>query len=415
MNFSACSLFIITLILFSSQSFAEEEITIPVSSDMEISVNRYVSDGEYLALWLAPEYGFRAAHRSFAQSLVKENIEVWQSNIVESLFLPQGTSSLKQLDGKYIADIMEYAHKLTGKKIILIGDSYAASNALIGAHYWQTRKHSGAYLVGAILFSPYTYTEIPPLGVQPEYLPIISSTNIPLMIYQTKNSGNINQFNLVLQMLSQHENPVYTKFIPEVMSLFYEEEPSHAMKAQAKPLPRNIKKMISVLDRHGVPEKAIPLKAKKSYKSGLDINLKKFQGTKTPIAINLSDINGKTFVKSDYKGQVTLINFWATWCPPCVEEIPSLNRLNKKMNGFSFELISINYAEDKSTILEFMNKINVEYPVLLDNSGKFAQRWNVIAYPSTFVIDSKGHIIYGVNSAIEWDNPEIIKILKSLI
>ena len=85
------------------------------------------------------------------------------------------------------------------------------------------------------------------------------------------------------------------------------------------------------------------------------------------------------------------------------------------MKGLPFELISINYAEDKKTILEFMKKINVEFPVLLDKDGSFAKKWNVIAYPSTFVIDKNGNIKYGVNAAIEWDSPEFISKIKSLL
>ena len=77
--------------------------------------------------------------------------------------------------------------------------------------------------------------------------------------------------------------------------------------------------------------------------------------------------------------------------------------------------ITINYAEDNKTILDFMKKINVEFPVLMDQDGNFAKKWNVITYPSTFVIDKNGKIIYGVNAAIEWDDPEFIEKIKSLL
>ena len=85
------------------------------------------------------------------------------------------------------------------------------------------------------------------------------------------------------------------------------------------------------------------------------------------------------------------------------------------MSGLDFELISINYAEDSETILKFMKEVNVEFPVLLDQSGNFAKQWHVITYPSTFVIAPDGNIKYGVNAAIEWDDPEFITIIKSLL
>jgi len=364
---------VVTSFLFGKISLAEDEIIVPASNDTEITVTRFAAAGKHLMVW-----------------------------------------SLKQLDGTYIADVIEYAYKTTGKKIIVTGDSYAASSALIGAHQWQQRKRSDSYLIGAVLFTPYTYAYIPPLGMEPEYLAIVSATNIPMMIYQAKGSATIGQFELLVNKLQQHNNPVYTRFVPNVMSLFYQEPPTAEMQIQAKALPGNIKMMISVLEKHDVPARPIPLQASATIKSGIDVLLKKYKGENAPIPIKLKDIDGNIVSKDDFAGQVTIINFWATWCPPCIEEIPSLNRLNKKLSGSSFELISINYAEDNKTIAEFMKSVNVEFPVLLDKNGEFAKQWNVISYPSTFIIDSKGVIQYGVNAAIEWDDPEVIQKLKAL-
>lgn len=406
--------FLATLISFSETSHAKDEVIVPVADDMEITVERFTATGKYLMVWLAPEYGFRSAHRTLARLLTGENIEVWQSNIVESLFLPPGTTSLKQLDGKYIADVIEYAHHTTGKKIIVAGDSYAAGSALLGAHQWQQRHQADSYLIGAVLFTPYTYAYIPPLGQPPEYMPIVSATNIPLMIYQAKNSGTIGQFELLVSELQQHNNPVYTKFIPDVMSLFYQDPPTTEMRRNAEALPGNIRQMITVLETHRVPAEPIPLKPGKTTKSGIDIVLKEFRGKTIPAPIKLKDIAGNTVSKDNFKGQITVVNFWATWCPPCIEEIPSLNRLNKKMADVPFELISINYAEDTKTIAEFMKTVNVEFPVLLDREGGLAKQWNVISYPSTFIIDSQGRIRYGVNGAIEWDDPEVLRQIRSL-
>ncbi|MDH5602057.1 MAG: redoxin domain-containing protein [Gammaproteobacteria bacterium] len=403
-------------IFTTASCFAGNEIVVSVSSGDELTVERFPASGRHLMVWLAPEYGFRGAHRTMAKMLTGENIEVWQSDIVQSLFMPAGSSSIKKLNGQLVADLIEQAHKTTGKKIIVVGDSYATISALQGAHQWQQRKQDKSYLIGAILFSPYTYATIPPLGQLPEYMPVISATNIPIMIYQARNNGNIGQFSTLVEKLQQHGNPVYTRLTPKVMSIFYEEKPTPEVIEQVKPLPKNIKKMITVLERHKVPTTAIKkLEQLKENKSGIDIYLKKYKGKVSPLAINLENSRGKIVIKNSYKGQVTVINFWATWCPPCVEEIPSLNRLKEKMSGLPFELISINYAEDKKTILEFMKKVQVDFPVLLDQDGEFAQKWNVITYPSTFVIDKKGDIKYGVNAAIEWDHPEFIEKIKALL
>jgi peroxiredoxin len=85
------------------------------------------------------------------------------------------------------------------------------------------------------------------------------------------------------------------------------------------------------------------------------------------------------------------------------------------MQGEAFELISVNYAEDEQVIRQFLQHVNVDFPVLLDTDGKVSARWNVFAFPSTFVIGPDGRIHYGVNAAIHWDSPEVIATIKGLL
>ncbi len=395
---------------------SQQEISVAVSDDVDLIVNIFKPQktSDYLLLWLAPEYGFRKGHHQMAQLLNEQQIEVWQADIVESLFMPPGIKSIRQLSGQYIAELIEYAHQSTAKKIIITGDSYAAVSALIGAHQWQSKQQPDAYLIGALLFSPSSYASVPPLGLDPEYMPIMDATNIPIALYQTQKSGNINQFKTVLNKLQQHDNAVYVKMIPEIMSLFYSEQPIPLIQQQRQTLAPNIRKLLPLLEKHSVPEKPVLLTNTNSNKNGIDIYLKKYKGQNQPLSINLLDANDQSFIKNDFTGKVTVINFWATWCPPCVEEIPSLNRLKKKMQDRPFELISINYAENKQTILNFLNNVNVEYPVLMDTNGEFAKQWHVITYPSTFIINTQGKIVYGVNSAIAWDDPQLIEMLRAL-
>jgi thiol-disulfide isomerase/thioredoxin len=408
-------LIVLTFFFISISNTHAENLTVPVSSGEEIVVEHFPASGKYLMLWFAPEYGLRDTHRALARSLSEQHIEIWLTNLMDSLFLPVGSKTIKELKGDYAADMIEYAHKLTGKKIIVAGDSYASVIALRGAHRWQQKQLNEPYLIGGVLFSPYTYAAIPQLGQLPDYLPIVSATTIPLMIYQAQNSAIIGQYATLLGQLQQHGNPVYTRFMPDIMSLFYLSEPTVYTQKQTKPLPTHIRKMIAVLEQHPVPSKAIPINTTVATQSGIDIQLNEFKGHTIPVAIELPDIHGNTIIKKDFKGKVTIINFWATWCAPCLEEIPSLNRLKNKMHDVPFELISINYAEDKRFVVDFMNKVHVEFPVLLDQNGEFATQWNVISYPSTFVIDTNGKIRYGVNAAIEWDKPEIVEKIKSLI
>jgi thiol-disulfide isomerase/thioredoxin len=146
----------------------------------------------------------------------------------------------------------------------------------------------------------------------------------------------------------------------------------------------------------------------------LDIGLKKYRGGRSPLPLDLLSMDGDRVVRKQYRGKVTVVNFWATWCPPCVEEIPMLNRLREKMADVNFELLSVNFGQEKSTIHDFLKQVYVEFPVLLDDKGKTAGDWNTIVLPSTFVIGPDGEFAYAVNAAIEWDSPEVVAELKRL-
>jgi len=409
------ALTLIFVLAYTAQLHATEiDKDITTGDGLDVNIRHYSAHGQYLMLWLAPEYGFRESHRILARAFSAKGIEIWQVNIAEALFLPQSTRTMRQLDGNLIADLVEAANSKTGKKILLVGDSYGASAALIGAHRWQERQIKERYLIGALLFSPYSLAYIPPLGKAPQFLPVVYATNIPIMIVQAKNSGIYGQFSLLLDSLRRHQSPVYVSLVPDVMSLFYVQPATAAMTKQVKPLANRVNAMIKLLENHKVPLQAVEIAKSATLSNGIDMNLKPFIGRSSPVPIRLTNIAGKRVIKEDFKGKVTLVNFWATWCPPCVEEIPMLNRLSKKMQGQAFELISINYAEDTAAINDFMNRVKVEFPVLLDHNGDFARLWNVISYPSTFVVGLDGKIVYGVNAAIDWDSPDVLEKLQAL-
>ncbi|MEJ2143318.1 MAG: TlpA disulfide reductase family protein, partial [Gammaproteobacteria bacterium] len=273
-----------------------------------------------------------------------------------------------------------------------------------------------ARLTGVILFSPYFYTHVPTLGAAPTFVKIINATNIPVYIFQEEKNGSRGHFPVVLQAL-QKNAPVYSEILKGTTFIFYEEDKSPETFTVLKNLPVKIKRAINLLDNHKIPDVAINLpEEKKSFtSSGLNVELTRYHGQVKPEPFTLKDKTGKTFTLDNLKGKVTLINFWATWCTPCIEEIPSLNRLKMKMQGKPFQLISINYAETPDRISNFMKKVKVDFPVLLDEDGTLSKKWKVVAFPSTFVIGMDGKIHYGVNAAIHWDTDKVIRQLESLM
>ena len=132
-------------------------------------------------------------------------------------------------------------------------------------------------------------------------------------------------------------------------------------------------------------------------------------------ALSLMDMNQQTYVLGEQGRKVVLVNFWASWCRPCVEEIPSLHRLRDKIDNPKFEIITVNVGEDRDRIGKFLARVPVELPLLMDNEGIVSAAWKVYVYPSSYLVDHQGKIRYAYLGALEWDSAETIKIIQSLL
>ena len=394
----------------------EDEIAVETSDGTEIIAHHYRAKGDTIILWIGSSYSFSDRMYMTAHSLADRGYEVWQVDFAEVLFQPKSSNFMRNFDAQYVADLIALAHQKTNKRVVMISRAYGAIPVVRGATLWQLQHPDKSYLSGAILFSPDFFASIPELGMDPEYLPITSRSTIPLFIYQGGRRGTAWQFPRLLKQLTKTNQHIFFKVMPDVSGVFYRNDNDPASTNMLAQLPDELPGVIKLL--HNTTDERLPPK----YQQGktvsnaiMDIELKPFKGDRKPVAFTLKDAKGQTVSLGDLKGKVTVVNFWATWCPPCVEEIPSLNRLKQKMQGKPFELISINYAESSSLINDFLKRVNVEFPVLLDRKGTVSSQWNVIAFPSTFVIGPDGLIHYGINAAIAWDDPVVIDKLTSLM
>jgi len=129
---------------------------------------------------------------------------------------------------------------------------------------------------------------------------------------------------------------------------------------------------------------------------------------------NLVDMDGKHHRLSDYRGKVLVVNFWATWCPPCREEMPSMNRAWKKIKNENIIFIGINVGETEDTIFEFFADYPVDFLVLLDITGDVIEQWPVKGLPTTFVINPEGKFVYRAIGAREWDNDKLLDKVRIL-
>jgi len=130
----------------------------------------------------------------------------------------------------------------------------------------------------------------------------------------------------------------------------------------------------------------------------------------------LEELSGKKVELKHFKGQVVFLNFWATWCGPCKEEMPSMEALYQrfKEKGFVFLAISVDY-EEKKKVKEFIDKHRYTFPVLIDSKGLTLDLYGVKGIPTTILIDKKRRMVGRAIGPKDWKHPEIISILNQLI
>ena len=129
---------------------------------------------------------------------------------------------------------------------------------------------------------------------------------------------------------------------------------------------------------------------------------------------SLQDTGGKTHRLSDYRGRPVIINFWTTWCPPCREELPSMNRAWHLIEEEGIAMLAINMGEDEDTIFIFSADYPTDFPILMDQSGEVIEQWPVKGLPTTYVIAPDGTIAYRAIGSREWDARELLDIVRAL-
>ena len=129
---------------------------------------------------------------------------------------------------------------------------------------------------------------------------------------------------------------------------------------------------------------------------------------------SLLDMDGNVYRLSDYRGRVVIVNFWATWCPPCREEMPSMQRGWEQLRSEGILMVGINVGEDEDTIFQFTADYPVEFPLLMDSDSSVTGQWPVRGLPTTFVVDPAGRLVYRAIGSREWDDPDLLALIRAL-
>jgi len=127
-------------------------------------------------------------------------------------------------------------------------------------------------------------------------------------------------------------------------------------------------------------------------------------------------LDGKMVSLSDYKGKVVLVNIWATWCPPCVAEMPSMEKLYHKFKGENFEILAVSIDETGlKAVAPFMKKTRLTFPALIDSQGAIKSVYRITAIPESFIVDKQGLLIKKIVGPVDWASPQVFGFFSNLI
>ncbi|WP_303720555.1 TlpA disulfide reductase family protein [Malonomonas rubra] len=130
----------------------------------------------------------------------------------------------------------------------------------------------------------------------------------------------------------------------------------------------------------------------------------------------LTDMQGKSVSLADMKGKVVLLNFWATWCPPCREEMPSMEMLHRKFKDDGLVILAVNVEENSGPVVQtFLQSNPYTFRILLDGEAKVQNLYKVFQFPETFIIDRNGMVVEKVIGAIDWMGGPAFKLINFLL
>ena len=384
-----------------------------------ITVETHTAPGKSLVLWLPSGFGRFAGETQIAERLATLGVEVWQADLLDARFLPPLESSLDNIPAGDVAELIDAAAK-TGKRVYLLATARGGIVGLRGAQAWQKRNPKSNVLGGALLLHPNLFAGPPEPGKEADYHPIAAQTHLPVYVLQPEQSPWRWRLEATQKELEKDGAKVFTRVLTDVRDRFYfrpdaTEVELDVAQRLAQMLHDSIQTLnnVKLTDAPAVRVSKAPV-AKNAV--ALERELRPYKGNPVPPPLKLTDLDGKVHDLADYKGKVVLVNFWASWCPPCVHEMPSMQRLKEKMAGKPFVIFGVNMAEPENEVRDFLaTKVKVDFPILMDRDGAALKAWKVFVFPTSFAIGPDGTIRYGLYGELEWDTEQVIRILEGTI
>lgn len=409
----------LVFIFLSSTVFAGEELEVELSSDNVISIDAYASDGDTLFLYLPSERGFGKGHVPTMQQLAFDSYDVWVADLHSSYMIPKYRSSIDRFNADDLLELIEFAQNKAFKNIFFLTSGRGAQLALKVAYQWQLKNPESNLLKGHLLHSPHLIDGTPSFGEVANYVDIAGYSNLPIYMLLPQFGTKYFRGEEIAKQLEKGSSSVFIHRFKGVHGGFHMRDVKDLTKIDIKAkddlsdIYIQAARLMNTVNISKPPLSGNEIQ-KPSKVTFSEPALKPYKG-KQDIKLRLNTFDEKLIDLSEYKGRAVLLNFWASWCKPCVKEVPSLVRLQQQFNENDFKIITINVGESREQIIEFMKKVKLDLPIMLDTDGQAVKDWGVYAYPSNFVLDKNGVIRYAYRGALEWDSQPIINTIKTLL
>jgi len=354
-----CFLAVFCIVLPAAVLAESEQGSVLLSSEVEIPVERFGNPGGDRVLMLPGEYGYGGDRQNdLAKGLGELGFDVWQARLHEAYFQPAGRTSLSVMPVSDIAELIRESLPEGPRRLFVLSAGRGAALVYMALKAQLENGQTLERFAGVLMLHPNFMATTPQPGMPVDYLPVTSELVVPVFIVQPMDSSKRWYLPELVDLMSSSGSRVYTQVVPGVSDGYQGRADATPYEIEAaRELPKILARAARLLKTQdsgqGFSSVASQPSADRWSVEPINVSLQDYPGSPLAPPMSLQTVSGRTINLGDYRGRVVLLNFWATWCPPCVEEIPSLGRLQAKFPHDEFVVLSVDVGEEARSLRRF--------------------------------------------------------------